>query len=197
MGYPLNAKKAWLADQIAIALNRFSADVDTLYGSTGATVKVEDRPLPWNFQWFQSRGSRNDIMGNPMWYVQVFHSGPTTVKKATVDGRPFSFVHRFLVHMFLEYNEQDDAGNAGIPDGSTKLFDSMTDAQADRDGKDGLLVALRNLGLTYAVEGTDRHPLMLVISEDVRDIMMMDEYNPRPDEKCHTLEFMVAIDDML
>lgn len=197
MGYPLNAKKEWLADQVAIALNKFGSDVDTLYGSSGAAVKVENRPLPWHFQWFQNRMTRKSVMGSPMWYAEILHSGPTTVLKATSDGRPFAFSHTFIVNFYLEYKEPDDPGNSSVPDGSTKLFDSVTDAQIDRDGKDGLLVALRNLGLTYVDEGSVRHPLMLVLSDDVRDVVFMNESNPRPDDKCHTLAFVVQIDDAL
>lgn len=195
MGYPLNAKKAWLAGQIETALNQFSADVDTLYGSSGATVKVEDRPLPWRFQWFQNRQTRKSVMGDPMWFAEVLHSGPTEVRKATVDGRPFAFSHRFIVRVFIEYNEVDDPGNSALPDGSTKLFDSMMDAQKPFDGKDGLLVGLRNLGLTFVDEGDERYPLQLTVSDDVRDIEFMDQSNPRPDDKCHELMFSVEVED--
>lgn len=204
MGVPARHKKLWLAEQIRTSLTRFSSDVDDLYGTTSSEPKIELELGSWRFEWFRNRATREEIMGDPIWYAEILFTGPTTTLKETVDRTWIGGIHEYQVSLFLEYKSP----------GSTTLFEDMTDSEEIE--KIGLMIFLKNSGVTRITwpDSTQTYPSVSPTSQgdviasiretgdentyrDLRSVVSFDKSNPELSEKAHLLEFRVNIADIL
>ncbi len=201
MGVPLKDKRAFLAERMTVGLSQWASEVDTLYGSVDAAPNIETQYGAWRFTWFRTRKERVSVMGNPLWYVEILHVGPTDTAWSEVDGTWVGGVHQFGVVVMLEYKE----------DGSTALFDDMIDGEGS---KLGLMPYLRATGLskrTYACPAPDdptrmaRATLTLMIREtgdeakyrDIRSMASFDLGTTAGKDRAHMLSFRVGIGDMI
>ena len=194
-GVPAKYKRKYLRDRINDCLGQFRQDFQTAFGLSDLPAPVvEAEILEWRFNWIRNRSLRTTNMGNPVWYADVQHMGPSEMTKIRADGGWLGGCHEFAASLILEYK-------AGV---STDLFDEITDST--EKGKQGLLIYLRNLGIKPVHdEGNNLLGNVRIfvretgdeqIYRDQRSIVNFDKSLPGAGDKGHMLSFRAQVKDV-
>lgn len=170
MGHTVETKKASLKEIAMDAMLGFEPAVQNLFNKPTAICRIDTRERDWARGIARDYSERVSVMGDPLWYMQVLHVGPTTVHKETSDGQLISASHRFAIMLFFEFLDAPRE-----EDSSTNIFEAMTDGVGDPCG---LLPWIRAQGVKRVTEFDVRgHPIhdgllrYKLMEDDIRSVV--------------------------
>lgn len=118
-----------------------------------------------------ARRDRIAVMGDPCYYLEIRHAGPTAGSDLRRSGQPGHLGHRFALTLFYQY-----ADAAAYAQSSQATFDALAGA---------LLDSLRQV---QSFDGTTIH--VGQPEEDAEDVWPLDE---RGTEAAHVLTFFIEL----
>lgn len=134
---------------------------------------------------------RKAVMGDPMWYLEVFDVGQDQRTIPDAELRWLGGVHLMRVNLFLEYVDADR-----FEDSSQATWDELVrDVRGDPCG---LLPALKTLGVTNTSLRSTSDPANQMSLRQPEGIELdITPFDLEGISRAHTLTFLIGVEDVL
>ena len=142
-------------------MRTFEDRVNALFGVTNAVCRVDTRERDWSKGMSRDYALRRQVMGDPVWYIQILHTGPSRATRTDSMGTWVAGIHRFSFLMFFQFKDAEQA-----EDSSNPVFDDMTDGL----NPNGIIPAMREAGICQ-IGDTGKFIQFIPVENDGRSVI--------------------------